>query len=161
LQLLPLAAVCAGMVVAHARWWKVVAAIVLAFAAITYIGDWRTDPICLREASVNSRAREQLETQLAAALEKLPPDSSILMYTGEHVGALERAGVSLKRTINENDYYAWRLALTSPQILADYAVAFANDDVAKAVTTNPSFRKRDTFVVPGQRPAILYERVAR
>ena len=29
------------------------------------------------------------------------------MYTSEHIGALQRAGIPLKRTINEGDYYQW------------------------------------------------------
>jgi hypothetical protein len=161
LQLLPAAAVCAGMLVARARSRKAVTVIVLLFATATYIGDWRTDPICLREAKVNSRAREELETKLSEALAQLPPESSIFMSTGEHVGALERAGVALKRTINENNYYAWQLATSSPQTMADYAVAFDEDAVAKAVRTNPHFERAETLVVNGQAPATLYRRISR
>jgi hypothetical protein len=161
LQLLPLAAACIAAVVVRARWPNTVTAVVIVFTAITYVGTWRTDPICLREAKVNSRAREQLETRLARVLAAVPHDATILMYTGEHVGALQRAGIPLIRTINENNYYAWRDALKSPSTMTDYAVTFDDDDVSKAVRGDPHFITTEEIAVEGQAPATLYQRVAR
>jgi hypothetical protein len=161
LQLLPLAAACVAAVVVAARWPKAIATGLIVFTAITYLGTWRTDPICLREAKVNSRAREQLETRLAQVLAALPHDATILMYTGEHVGALQRAGIPLRRSINENNYYAWRDALRSPATMADYAVTFGDDDVSKAVRADPRFVASEKITVEKQPPAMLYARVAR
>jgi hypothetical protein len=158
LQLLPAAAVCMAAMVVYGRWWKTVALVALTFVVMTYRGTWRTDPICLREAMVNSQTREQLESKLAEALTQLPPEENILMSTGDHVGALERAGVPLKQTINENNYYAWHEALHSPAKLADYAVAFGDDDVSKAVRNNGAFVPEQTITVDGQKTAVLYRR---
>jgi hypothetical protein len=94
-------------------------------------------------------------------LAALPHDATILMYTGEHVGALQRAGIPLRRSINENNYYAWRDALRSPATMADYAVTFGDDDVSKAVRADPRFVASEKITVEKQPPAMLYARVAR
>jgi hypothetical protein len=65
-----------------------------AFVFISYASIWRACPISLKEAQVNMRARKQFETQLAGWLQKLPSDSTLLMYTGDHVGALQPGGHS-------------------------------------------------------------------
>jgi hypothetical protein len=158
LQLLPLAAVCAAMLVVGARWWKTITVILLAFIAVTYSGTWRTDPICLREAMVNSQSREELESNLMSALLQIPPDATIFMSLGDHVGALQRAGIPLKQTINENNYYAWREAQRAPEAVADYALAFDDDAVAKAVRDNPHFVLEQTFLVQGQPLTRLYRK---
>jgi hypothetical protein len=89
------------------------------------------------------RTRNQLEAQLAAWLQKLPPDSTLLMYVGDHVGALQRAGISLKQTINEGNHRTWKQpadpdglwerALADPARYADYVIAFEGDRVWQAI----------------------------
>jgi len=59
------------------------------FVAAGYASIWR-HPICFREAWVNSRTRVALEHELADFVTALPPDSSLLMYLGNHVGACRR-----------------------------------------------------------------------
>ena len=61
----------------------------------------------------------------------------ILMYTSEHIGALQRAGIPLRRTINEGDYYQWSSALRDPAGSAPLVVAIDGDAVAKAVAASP------------------------
>jgi hypothetical protein len=65
------------------------------------------------------------------------------MYLGEHVGALQDAGIPLRRTINEADHRTWRQpfdpqglwesALANPSDYADYVVAIGSDPVATAI----------------------------
>jgi len=118
----------------------------LATAALviaSYTTVWRAQPVCFREAWINSRTRLQLESSLAEQLKRLPPNSMLLMYLGEHVGALQDAGIPLKRTINEGNHRVWRQpsdpeglweqALKDPSKFADYVVAFDGDPVAQAV----------------------------
>jgi hypothetical protein len=103
---------------------------------------WRADPICYREASINSKGRVALDGQLAHWIKSLPGDSNLLMYLGEHVGALEQAGVPLNRTINEGNHRAWKqpadpeglweLALADPARYADYVVGFDGDPAWKS-----------------------------
>ncbi|HEU4981881.1 MAG TPA: glycosyltransferase family 39 protein, partial [Acidobacteriaceae bacterium] len=65
----------------------------------------RATPLVLREMIANSRTRIPFEVAYARGLQSLPSGSIILAYTSEHPGAYQRAGVPLKRTINESDYY--------------------------------------------------------
>src|SRR5207253_4846284 len=97
LQLLPAFALCVGILfgVLLAANGKFVRAplwgLFLALLAACYAGEWRAVPITLREARINSASRIEFEKELAAELERLPRDATLLMYTGNHVGALQRA----------------------------------------------------------------------
>jgi hypothetical protein len=103
---------------------------------------WRADPICYREAAINAHGRVALDRQLAGWLKSLPSDSTLLMYLGEHVGALEQAGVPLRRVINEGNHRVWKQpvdleglwerALKDPPGYADFAIGFDGDPVWQA-----------------------------
>jgi hypothetical protein len=109
----------------------------------SYVSIWRTEPICLKEAEVNMRGKNHFESQLAAWLRQLPPDSTLLMYLGDHVGAVQQAGIPLKQVINEGNHRVWKQpvdpdgpwerALANPAQYADYVVAFGGDPVWQAV----------------------------
>ncbi len=117
--------------------------LVVAFVLASYALIWRNTPISLNEAQINMRTRNQLEAQLAIWLQKLPPESTLLMYLGDHVGALQQAGIPLKRTINEGNHRTWKQpadpeglwerALEDPSRYADYVVAFEGDSVWQAL----------------------------
>jgi hypothetical protein len=138
---------------------------VLAFVGICYATIWRTDPVCLAEAEINMRARNQLESQLATWLEKLPPNSTLLMYLGDHVGAVQQAGIPLKQVINEGNHRVWKQpsdpdglwerALADPTHYADYVVAFDGDRVWQAVQ-GQHLRDLVEIHVTGQPRVILY-----
>ena len=113
-----------------------------AAAFLIVINSWavaRATPLVLQEAFANSRSRIPFEQALARALLPLSMRTSgpILMYTSEHIGALQRAGIPLKRTINEGDYYGWKPALSNPAGSASLVVAIDGDAVAKAVAEHP------------------------
>jgi hypothetical protein len=88
------------------------------------------------------RGRVALDGQLAGWIKSLPADSTLLMYLGEHVGALEQAGIPLRRVINEGNHRGWKQpidpeglwerALAEPAAYADYVVGFEGDRVWKA-----------------------------
>jgi hypothetical protein len=126
--------------VAWRRWADASAmAGVLVLAVASYSSIWRADPICYREAAINMRGRVTLDGQLAGWVKLLPVDSTLLMYLGEHVGALEQAGIPLRRTINEGNHRVWKQpgdseglwerALAEPAKYADYVVGFEGDPV--------------------------------
>jgi hypothetical protein len=137
----------------------------IALVAASYISVWRATPICLKEAQVNMRTRTQLEMQLAILLEKLPPDATLLMYLGDHVGALERAGIPLKHTINEGNHRPWKRptdpeglwerALANPAKYVDYVLALEGDPVWQAMQ-GTHLRELIEIHVTGQARAILY-----
>jgi len=124
-----------------AKTLVVSAALILIAASYAFV--WRADPACFREASVNSRSRIALETELASNLKKLPRDSKLLMYLGDHVGALQQAGVPLRRTINEGNHRPWKApvdreglweqALAHPSQHVDFVVTLDGDPVDSGV----------------------------
>jgi hypothetical protein len=129
-----------GVQVSWGRWADAVTMLsVLVLAAASYGMIWHADPICYREAAINMRGRVALDAQLAGWIKSLPPDSTLLMYLGEHVGALQQAGVPLRRVINEGNHRVWKRpndpeglwerALADPVAYADYAVGFEGDQV--------------------------------
>ena len=172
LELLPgfavLAAVAAYFLLGrvHNKTARAVVGFVFAgWVGISYAGVWRTQPVCYREAVINSRTRIALETELASNLRMLPHDSTLLMYLGDHVGALQQAGIPLHRVINEGNHRPWRKpldesglweqALANPKQHVDYVIALDGDPVAASV------QKRDlqsmTVVhATGQPPATIY-----
>jgi len=122
------------------RWTGAAALLsVLVLAVASYGAIWRAEPICYREAATNMRGRVALDGQLAGWIKSLPPDSTLLMYLGAHVGALEQAGIPLRRVINEGNHRVWKQpvdpeglwerALADPAAYADYVVGFEGDPV--------------------------------
>ncbi len=91
--------------------------------------DLRDVPITLKEAQVNARTRMSLENALARFLVTLPPSTTLLMYQGEHVGALQQAGIPLRNVISEISHPDWEWALLDPASKADIIVAFKGDPV--------------------------------
>jgi len=125
------------------RWTSAAVLVsVLGLASASYGGIWRADPICYREAAVNSRGRVELDRQVSEWLKSFPADSTLLMYLGEHVSALEQAGIPLRRAINEGNHRTWKQpadpdglwehALADPAQYADYVIGFEGDPVWKA-----------------------------
>jgi hypothetical protein len=136
--------------------WCAMAAMVVA----SYNGVWTHVPAALREPQMNSAAKIPFERQLAAELKRLPPDSTVLMYTGEHVGSLEQIAMPLRRTINESNYRQWDAALADPARYAQYAVATDGDAVAKSIRQHTAqFQPIARVEHDGQKPATIYRAV--
>jgi hypothetical protein len=145
-----------------------IAALALILSAVTgsYLAVWRAGPVCYREAAVNSRGRLALEAQLASLLLKLSPQSTLLMYLGNHVGALERAGIPLRRVINESNHRVWKQpldpdglwerALADPAAFADYVVAFEGDRVGQTAQARHLTALVEIHSL-GQPAAIIYQ----
>jgi hypothetical protein len=133
--------------------------------AVNYAFVWRAQPACFREAWVNSRTRIAFETELASNLNKLPHDSNLLMYLGDHVGALQRAGIPLRRTINEGNHRPWKSpadseglwerALANPSQYVDFVIAMDGDPVAVGVQRQ-GLTSLIVISTTGQPTAIIY-----
>jgi hypothetical protein len=119
-----------------AGWVLATAMAVIVLNSVTVA---RSTPLVLQEALANSQTRIPFEQALARTLRPLSlrTRGPILMYTSEHIGALQRAGIPLKRTINEGDYYDWSGALRDPAVAASLVVAIDGDAVAAAVKQHP------------------------
>jgi hypothetical protein len=179
LQLLPAIAVSVAILtafIAHraAResTRRLIFALAATFIACAYLSCWAQNPartkdplpgepyrgpIVWREAAANSATRVPFEQELAVALGQLPASSRLLMSTGEHIGALQQAGIPLRSVINENNGPQWRTALQAPAEAADFVVASEGDPVAVAVQHNPvGLHAAATIDSPGQPRTIIY-----
>jgi hypothetical protein len=147
--------------------WLRLACVLCVFALViaSYVTVWRAAPVSLKEAQVNMRTRNQLEAQLALWLRKVPPDSTLLMYLGDHVGAVQQAGIPIKRVIHEGNHRTWKQpadpdglwehALADPARYADYVMAFEGDPVWLAVQGRQLHALVEIHTT-GQARAILY-----
>ena len=169
LEMLPAFAVALGMLpylLSRPRGSRQVAVFaVIPFVIVSYASVWRVAPICYREAEINARSRTALESQLAECLRVLPRDSTLLMYLGAHPAAVQQAGISLKRVINEGNHRTWKRpsdpeglwerALANPTQFADYVVAFDGDSVSEAMQSQ-HLKELVEIKVTGQPRAVLY-----
>jgi len=149
--------------VAHfERRWREHAQLILLAAMVLILADsaWlmHTRPIVLGEAVANSRTRVPFEAAYARALEHLPPTGKILVWTSDHPGAFERAGIPLRRTINETDYYRWIPALQHPAQSAAFVVASDHDAVTKAVAAHPQGLTLIDIVCSSGQPCVRFYR---
>jgi len=151
---------------ALSRTRAIISALFLALVAASYARVWRSGPVSLEEAVVNSHTRSFLERQLASLLHTLPSNSTVLMYLGDHVGAFQQAGIPLSQTINEGNHRPWKRpsdpnglwerALSHPAVYTDFVIAFDHDAVAAAV--NKEELKAITILrVTGQPEATIYQ----
>jgi hypothetical protein len=159
LELLPAFAVFAALAVAFMaeRLVLLERVILIGMLAANYIVVAEATPICLREAETNSVTRVDLESQLGTVLAALPPQSTLLMYTGDYVGALQSADVHLRRVVNEATRMIWDAGLSCPAQVADYVIAVNGDVVAQAVAGNPRWlQKIAGFSTPGKPDVVVY-----
>jgi hypothetical protein len=138
----------------------------LLLGAASYAAIWRVKPICYQEADINGKARVSLDRQIGKWIENLPPNSTLLMYLGGHVGALEQVGIPLRRTINEGNHRVWKQpvdpeglwerALADPASYADYVVGFEGDPAWTAAQDHhlPALVEIHTT---GQPPAVIFQ----
>lgn len=133
--------------------WSVLA---LLFAA-SYISVYGDVPITLKEAQVNARTRMALEDALARFLVGLPPSATLLMYQGEHVGALQQAGIPLRHVISEMNHPDWEWALLDPARHADFIIAFKGDPVWMAAQEHrQDLTELMRITVPEQATCAIY-----
>ncbi len=142
MELLPAFALFVGCLLAvllswlpRFRLYAVLASLLLVVANSVVL--LRSRPLVFQEAQVNSRSRVAFETALAKALLGMPTQGRILMNVSSHVGAVQQAGIPLRRIVNEGDYLTWRDALEDPARAASMVVALDGDPVSQAVQRHP------------------------
>ena len=143
----------------------VIAAAFFALSAGSYAQVFLTGPVSFKEAVSNSRGRIGLEEQLASIIGTLPPETTFLMYLGDHVGLLQRAGIPLSHVINEGNHRPWKRpadpdglwekALAHPAEYANFAIGFENDPVA-SLANKAELSPVLVLHVSGQPPATIY-----
>ena len=138
--------------------WSLLALVVAASCLSIYADV----PITLKEAQVNAHTRMILEDELAKFLAALPPSATLLMYQGEHVGALQQAGIPLRHVISEVSHPDWEWALLDPARHADFVIAFKGDPVWMAAQEHQDeLTKLISITVPGQAKCSIYRPIQR
>jgi 4-amino-4-deoxy-L-arabinose transferase-like glycosyltransferase len=136
--------------------------VVLLSLAVSYLSVWHNRPICVREAEVNGAARMALDARLAIELQKLPSSATVMMYCGSHSGAVQAAGIPLRRVLREGNHPDWEIGLSAPSRAADYVVAIEGDEVFLSVRLFPQeLRLLATVEAPGQPRVFLYRSLHR
>jgi len=143
---------------------------ILALTITSYGLVWHKQPVSYREAWINSRTRIALEHQLASTMKALPSNATFLMYLGDHVGALQDAGIPLRRVINEGNHRPWKqpvdpeglweLSLANPERYADYVIAIDKDAISQQVQKQ-GLTALQVIHVTGQPVATIYSTHAR
>src|SRR5271167_1372975 len=135
----------------------IVCSLLVLIVAASYLPIYLDVPITLKEAQVNAHTRMVLESELAKFLVGLPPSSTLLMYQGEHVGALQQAGIPLRRVISEMNHPDWEWALLDPARHADFIIAFKGDPVWMAAQEHrQELTELMRITVPEQAPCAIY-----
>jgi hypothetical protein len=126
-----------GLVLWRPRWQRWLVPVTAVLIVTNTVLLLRARPLVFQEAVENSRTRIPFERALANWLRVLPAHKTLLMYTSEHIGAVQGAGIPLRDIINEGNYYDWEAALQEPAAKAEFVVALDGDAVAKAVGVHP------------------------
>ncbi len=132
--------------------------VALALAVFNAIGMMYKIPLVLKEAMANATTRVAFESALAHNLQSFPSGVPILMYSSDHIGAVQQAGLPLRQIVNEYDYDSWKAALAAPADHAAYVVAIAGDAVSKAVAEHPEgLTELTVLCTTGQPCARIYQ----
>lgn len=129
----------------------------IVLVSCSYASAWIAKPICVQEGFANGASKTMLEKSLAEKLSRLPKDARLLMYLGNHPGAVMRAGIPLKQIINENNGPFWQDALKDPAHNAEFVVTFEGDALAETVARHRRDLEQLVQVqVAGQKCATIY-----
>jgi hypothetical protein len=96
----------------------------------------REKPLTYEEAVKNAGARGYYNVAIAAALKPLhalDPKGIVLMDTSTFPSIVPNAGLTYRQTINESDKEFYWAALGAPAAHASIVLAFAGDEIDKAV----------------------------
>jgi hypothetical protein len=175
LQLLPMFAVSAGVLVAWVFSWtsregvpgrhagKLVA-LVFALVIGSYASVWK-EPQCLKEARRNWEIRNPMNSAVERVVTRLPRHSRFLMDLGEHVGIMEQLGIPLRQVVNNENHRPWKRptdpdglwerALADPARYVDFVIAFDGDLVDQSLNRTDLI-ELTVIHASGQAPAHIY-----
>ncbi|SEC17646.1 hypothetical protein [Terriglobus roseus] len=102
------------------------------------IPKWLTaTPLVFEEGVMNSITRIPFETTLAKEMRDAGPGATIMFNTNDHMGAVQDAGIPLRRLVSPLDSQSFDLASQQPARYAQLVIAIDGDPVAKAVAAHP------------------------
>ena len=122
------------------------------------IPKWLTaSPLVFEEGEMNSMTRIPFETTLAKEMLNAGPGATIMFNTNDHMGAVQDAGIPLRRLVSPLDSQSFDRAATQPAKYAQLVIAIDGDPVAKAVAAHPEgLSELEVICNSGQGCARLY-----
>ena len=94
-------------------------------------------PLVFDEAVMNSITRIPFETTLAKEMLNAGPGATIMFKTNDHIGAVQDAGIPLRRLVSPLDSQSFDQARQQPAKYAQLVIAIDSDAVAQAVAAHP------------------------
>jgi 4-amino-4-deoxy-L-arabinose transferase-like glycosyltransferase len=119
---------------------KALVAALIVLLAANVLEMLREKPLTYEEAVKNAGARGYYNEAIAAALKPLhalDPNGIVLMDTSTFPSIVPNAGMTYRQTINESDKEFYWAALGTPAAHAAIVLAFAGDEIDKAVHAHP------------------------
>ena len=120
----------------------------------------RERPLVYVESTKNIQSRRSYENQIPPALRELlskQASTVILMDTSTDPELVALTGIPLRQTINESDREIYQAALAAPAAHAGLVLAFAGDEIDRAVKAHPAgLIALRHFAAPGQPSATIY-----
>jgi hypothetical protein len=167
LAVLPLAALCAGALVAmfprRVQTWA--AASLAVGISITWA--FSGPPVCWKESQVNSVARRAWTQQGADFLgAHYIPGSTILYTFGDLSGILRQAGIPMRNSLHQGNVPAWDAATLRPELFLheEWALAIPGDRVAEAILraqrSGLHYELQKRIIVEGAPEVDIYQRPA-
>ena len=103
-----------------------------------YVPKWLSaPPLVFQEGMVNSTTRIPFEMQIAREMLRIGEGQTVMFNTNDHIGAVQDAGMPLKRLISPLDSKTFDRAAQAPAKFAKVIIAVDGDAVAKAVAAHP------------------------
>ena len=141
-------------------WIRPAAALMMALAVWNAWKVTAEKPLTYIEGTKNVVARRPFEQQIPPLLRSLlatRPGGAILMKTSVYPNLVAFTGIPLRQTINEGDADFYSTALRAPARHAAIVVAFAGDEIDRAVQAHPeNLRAVGHFSAPGQPEGTVY-----
>jgi hypothetical protein len=122
------------------RWRYAAVAFLAAIVGFNFMQMIRQHPLVYVESTKNLAARHPYDLAIPPVLRSLlahRPQGIILMNTSLYPELISRTGIPLRQTLNESDKQFFAAALASPATHAAIIVAFAGDEVDRAVKAHP------------------------
>ena len=142
------------------RWTKYAVTALFALVAINSIAIARKGPLVYVEGEKNYEARLPFDRNIPPLLRALLaelPGAQILMNTSVYPELVSITGIPLRQTINESDRHFFSDALNAPAAHAEIILAFAGDEVDRAVKAHPeSLTAVARFTAKDQPDATIY-----
>ena len=124
--------------------WAIVSIFVIAMA-VNFAELLKEQPLIYVEAKKNTESRSYYNVALAQALTKLhalDPSGVVLMDTSTFPSLIPHSGLTYRQTLNESDKEFYQAALAAPAQHADIILAFAGDEIDKALKAHPEHLRK-------------------